>query len=131
MRTDLTDAEKNSARFAFTGVRAALVGRIAVVLRADSDDTVFLFWTNDSQNDEMWWPNSWVTVLAAADVAKQDVQFIAKLRAAAQRRHPDLAIVAGSETATAVQAAKRIKTAVGEIRIKLAAIEADVDKLPK
>ena len=128
IRSNLTDAEKlaGSPSVRFRTEHQIFVGRVAIVVQADPDHTVKLFFSGTDTQHVLWWHNSWVTTLTAADEAKQDAQFVRDLRKSLALKFPEATAM---RDPVPTQAAKRIKTAVGEIRIKLADIERDVAAL--
>lgn len=118
LRPNLTSADNpNGSGLRVCQIHVTYGGRIAVVIRADPDNTVKLFFGDDDSASGHWWRNEWVVVLSAADEAKQDAQLVRKLRDAFKRAYPLAA--ASCSSSDRVQAASHMKTMVSDIRLTL------------
>lgn len=129
-RKNITHAEIRPAGspVTFSSDHKTFAGRIGIVVKADPDSTTKLFFNGTDASNILWWHNSWVTVLTEADENEQDVQFINDLRKSFQLKFPEAVAI---HEPVQIQATKRIKFAVADIRDKLDAIDAEVAKITK
>ena len=108
---------------------SSYVGRIGMLIRKDADGAARVYCYPGNVGLE--WRIVDLALVGKEDEAKQDVKFIADLRVAFQRVHPELvvdnnaaAIAAAAAKAKANQeTVKRIKILVADIRAKLTDLE--------
>jgi len=126
IRNDITEAEKQSIRFFGSRMddQQKFAGRIAIVCQIDLDDTVRLFIAEPDYSTFVWLYTIGVTVLTAAEIAKQDVHFIYNLRKSFEHNYPEPAAICEPDQ---ISPRKRIKIALAEIRVQLTAIESVID----
>lgn len=96
LRRDLTDAQKTRTCFLkFQAFHDHYAGHIAIVIKADTDNTVKLFLGIGEVGTNEWWRNEWVTVIHAGDEARFDARLVAKLRDDFRVAHPGIAASCG------------------------------------
>lgn len=123
IRTDLSDGNKNAAgQGVWNTTRESFVGRIGIVTRVDSDNTVVIFF-GASPSLGYFWRIAWITVLTPADVEKMDVRFVKTLRDECAKAHPGI-IPPDTQAVVA-----KIKEIIGDVRGKLTELERTVAAL--